>query len=123
MLTEGGAGAAEEVLVTDGASDASGGSGAGCAGGAGIVGGPSDSGGVALGDEMATAAVSVGTLRASAEFRLYPNQGAGAGAAVGAKVRSYLDEGADAGVGAGAGAGVLPMLNLAFSAWESPFHI
>ena len=72
---------------------------------------------------MATAAVSVGTLRANAKFRLYPNQGAGAGAAVGAKVRSYLDEGADAGVGAGAGAGVLPMLNLAFSAWESPFHI
>ena len=72
---------------------------------------------------MATAAVGLGTLRASAEFRLYPNQGAGAGAGagagVGAKVRSYPDEGADA----GAGAEVLSMLNLAFSAWESPFHI
>ena len=68
---------------------------------------------------MATAAVGLGTLRASAEFQLYPNQGAGAGAAVGAKVRSYLDEGADA----GAGAEVLSMLNLALSAWESPSSI
>ena len=73
---------------------------------------------------MATAAVGLGTQRASAEFRLYPNQGAGAsagpGAGVGAsKLRSYPDEGADA----GAGTEILSMLNLALSAWESPFHI